>query len=215
MARKSHSVEKGSVQRPPRGIYRCFCALSYVSLMWCLGLTLTSPIPAVGEDSAGEYDVKAAILFNLTRFVEWPPSSYPDSQAPTVICILGRDPFGNSLRSMTSKQTSTSRPVQVRQITNHVGARGCHVLYISSSERKSVPQILRAVQGANILTVAELSQFAAKGGMVQFELEEKQVHFSINLDASLRADLKISSRLLVLARIIKDQASDSAELSAH
>jgi len=110
---------------------------------------------------------------------------------------------------MVSKQTPNGRPVQIRHVRNDKEVGGCHVLYISSSERKQVVQILSTAAGSNILTVGEITQFAARGGMVQFGLEDKEVRFDVNLDAALRAGLKISSRLLVLARVVKQQNGDS------
>ena len=116
---------------------------------------------------------------------------------------------------MVSKQTPNGRLVQIRHVRNDKEVGGCHVLYISSSERKQVVQILSTAAGSNILTVGEIAQFAARGGMVQFGLEDKEVRFDVNLDAALRAGLKISSRLLVLARVVKQQNGDSggSELS--
>jgi hypothetical protein len=168
------------------------------------------PRIAAGQaDSAGEYELKAAMLYNLTRFVEWPPSAYPDPQAPIFLCILGKDPFGSSLTSLVLKQTVNGRLVLIRHPENDKAVRGCHVLYISSSERKTIVQIFSTLKGSSVLTVGEMSQFAAHGGMIQFSLEDQQVRFAINLDAASQAGLKISSRLLVLARIIKDQHGNS------
>ena len=161
------------------------------------------PKIAVGQDSAGEYELKAAMLYNLTRFVEWPPSTYANPLAPTVLCILGRDPFGDSLASLAANSDPGGRPMEIRHLANDKPIRGCQVVYISSSERKSVAQILSTLKGSSVLTVGEMAQFAARGGMIQFSLEEKQVHFEINLDAASQADIKISSRLLVLARVVK------------
>ncbi|MGC2670251.1 MAG: YfiR family protein [Candidatus Acidiferrum sp.] len=160
--------------------------------------------------------MKAAILYNLSRFVEWPPLSYADSHAPTVLCILGQDPFGNSLETLGQKQDTNGRPVSIRQLKNENGIRDCHVLYVSTSERKTVAQIFTRLKGSSVLTVGEMSQFAMQGGVIQFTLEDKQVHFEINLDAASRMALKISSRLLVLARIVKDQrnADGSGKLAA-
>jgi YfiR/HmsC-like len=183
-----------------RGLFRMY-------LVSCLGLAQGFiPQVAMGQqDSAGEYELKAAMLYNLTRFVEWPPSAYADPQAPTVLCILGRDPFGDSLASLAGNQNTEGRPMQIRHVSKDKGFRGCHVVYISSSERKSMATILSTLKGSSVLTVGEMAQFASRGGMLQFSLEEKQVHFEINLDATSAADLRISSRLLVLARIVKEQ----------
>jgi hypothetical protein len=185
-----------------------------VILLIVAGALAVSTQPASAQtDQVGEYELKAAILYNLIRFVEWPTSAYADSQAPTVLCILGQDPFGNSLNTLEQKKDASGRPVSIRQLKNENGIRDCHVLYISSSERKTVAQIWTRLKGSSVLTVGEMSQFAVQGGVIQFTLEDKQVHFQINLDAASRMELKISSRLLVLARIVKDQGpnADSRE----
>ena len=197
-----------SSARDRTGSGLCARLLSSLRLHLSLGLivmNLLIPRAAVGQDSAGEYELKAAMLYNLARFVEWPASAYADAQAPTVLCILGRDPFGNALAALASNAPGGSRPVQVRRVQGSKEIRGCHVVYISSSERKGIAQILSTLKGASVLTVGEMAQFAARGGMIQFSLEEKQVRFEVNLEAASEADLKISSRLLVLARIVKEQ----------
>lgn len=203
--------------RARKGSGLCAGLLSSLRLHLSLGLIVMNlfiPKAAVGQDSAGEYELKAAMLYNLTRFVEWPATAYADEQAPTVLCILGRDPFGDALSSLATNQIG-GRPVQIRRVPNDKEIRGCHVVYISSSERKSVAQILATLKGSSILTVGEMAQFAARGGMVQFSLEEKQVRFEVNLDAASHAEMKISSRLLVLARIVGDQSKQSgSEVSA-
>lgn len=184
----------------------------HVGLVLWLALVTQTAIPqfaAAQAESAGEYELKAAILYNLTRFVEWPPTAYANPQAPTILCILGRDPFGESLSTIVAKQAPNSRPVQIHHVRSDKEVGGCHVLYISSSERKQVSQILSTAAGSNVLTVGEIGQFAARGGMIQFGLEEKEVRFDVNLDAALRAGLKISSRLLVLARVVKQPSRDS------
>jgi hypothetical protein len=181
-----------------------------MTLLAVAGAVAISAQPVLAQkDQVGEYELKAAILYNLSRFVEWPPSAYPDPQAPTILCILGQDPFGDSLKTLGQKQDATGRPVAIRQLKNENGIRECHVLYISTSERKTVAQILSRLKGSSVLTVGEMSQFAVQGGIIQFTLEDKQVHFEINLDAASRMVLRISSRLLVLARIVKDQKRNS------
>lgn len=151
-----------------------------------------------------EYKLKAVMLYNLMYFVEWPPSAYPDPRAPILLCILGRDPFGSFLTSTVLKQTVNGRPVLILHPQNDKEVLGCQILYISSSERKTAAQIFSTLNGSSVLTVGEMTQFAAHGGIVQFSLEDKQVRFDINLDAASRAGLKISSKLLALAQIVKN-----------
>lgn len=208
--KKKRAATGFSAQRrsTPAGRPKFACGLD---LVLCLVLALVFiPETAHAQESAGEYELKAAMLYNLTRFVEWPAAAYADTQSPTFLCILGRDPFGESLTSIASSQSAGGRAVQVRRISGSKEVRGCHVVYISSSERKSVAQILALLKGTSILTVGEMAQFAARGGMIQFSLEEKQVRFEVNLEAASESDLKISSRLLVLARVVKDPNKNPA-----
>lgn len=150
------------------------------------------------------------MLYNLTQFVVWPVSTYHAVQSPVVLCVLGRDPFGKPLASVVSNKIVGGRRVEIRHVQNDEGMRVCHILYIGSSERKLLPQILSNLKGTSVLTVGEMSRFAARGGMIQFALEDKQVHFEINLEVTSRSGLKISSRLLALARIVKYQEKDSS-----
>jgi hypothetical protein len=189
-----------------------------VTLLAVAGALALSAQPASAQSGeVSEYELKATILYNLSRFVEWPSSAYAGPQAPTVLCILGQNPFGNSLNTLGQKQDTNGRPVSIRQLENENGIRDCHVLYVSTSERKTVAQIFPRLKGSSVLTVGEMSRFAAQGGVIQFTLEDKQVHFEINLDAASRMALKISSRLLVLARIVTDHgrnADNTGKLAA-
>ena len=164
-------------------------------------------IPAVvsgQQESAGEYEVKAAMLHNLANFVEWPESAYPDPHAHIVLCILGRDPFGNSLTSATlHTRANTAARVLVRRLENDRDVRACHILYISSSERKTIGQVLSTLKSASVLTVGEMTLFAEQGGMIQFSLDDQRVRFDINPDAASRAGLRISSKLLALAKLVR------------
>jgi hypothetical protein len=182
------------------------CVWRIISLVLCL-LIVNPCISAAQENAVGEYELKAAILYNLTNFVEWPASAYPDSSAPTILCVLGHDPFGGVLTNSIPKEAGKGRPVVVRRVQPGKEIRDCHVLYISSSEKKTVGQIFSTLKGTNVLTVGEMSQFALNGGMIQFTLIDRQVQFEINLDAAAHGGLKISSRLLALARLVHEQSS--------
>lgn len=154
--------------------------------------------------SADEYALKAAMLYNLARYIEWPSSAYPNPQAPIVYCILGHDPFGDALTDL-AKQAVHGHAIEIRHVVNDNGLRTCHLLYISSSERKSVARVFANLNGSSVLTVGDMTQFALRGGMIQFSLEEKRVRFQINAESASQVKVKISSQLLALARIVKSE----------
>lgn len=154
------------------------------------------------DDRPGEYDVKAAFLFNFTKFVEWPDSAFDDAQAPIVIAIIGDDPFGDSLAGIIAGQKVQGRSIVVRE--RHFGEdlRHCQVLFISASERKRSAEILANVHDASVLTVSDIDGFAEAGGAIEFVLQEKRVRFVVNLDAAKQSKLHVSAKLLALARVI-------------
>jgi hypothetical protein len=173
-------------------------------------LATAALLPSTGlaqEYQTSEYDLKAAILFNVVKFVEWPPTVYPDARAPTTVCTLGKEPFGPALDHFASGNRVFGRQLVVRRLSREDDPHGCHIIYISSSERKLLPEILKRLEGSHILTVGETEQFAAHGGMVQLTMEDKQVRFTINLGAATREELRVRSGLLALSKIIGSGAT--------
>jgi hypothetical protein len=195
-----------STKMPRRRPGRSFLTRPMIGLLvglYLVPVMIPGTVAAQG-DSVDEYKLKAAMLYNLVHFVEWPDSAYAYRQAPIVLCTLGRDPLENSLTSIVPQETANGRAVLTRHLQNDKEARGCQVLYISSSERKTAAHIISTLNGSCVLTVGEMTQFAAHGGMIQFSLEDQKVRFDINLDVASQAGLKISSKLLALAQIVKN-----------
>jgi len=92
--------------------------------------------------------------------------------------------------------------LEVRQFQPGEDFRDCRVLFISVSEKKRLPTMLAALNGSSVLTVGDMDHFIESGGMIQFVMEEKRVRFAIDVGASSRARLKVSSKLLSLARTV-------------
>lgn len=151
---------------------------------------------------APEYAVKAAFLFNFAKFVEWPNDAFADIASPLVLCVLGKDPFGDSLRSLKGK-TVNGRPLAIRYVAVIEELDRCHLLFVSSSEKPVLPKILQATKGRSILTVGDMEDFARDGGIINLVKEESRVAIEVNLEAAQRSRLKISSKLLALAKIVK------------
>lgn len=200
---KQSRARENSAAREPRTRQRRWLREAGVIILLVLLCGLI-PCEAVAQtSSAGEYELKAAMLYRLTYFVEWPAAVVPESQAPTILCVLGQDPVGTALPSVISGQAGSARRTEVRHPRSASEIRGCQVVYVAASEKKNMAQILAALKGSGVLTVGDMAQFAAKGGMIQFSLEDNRVRFDVNLDEATQAGLKISSRLLMLARIVK------------
>ena len=158
---------------------------------------------AVGAQALSEYKVKAAFLYNFAKFVEWPQDAFRAPDDPFTICVLGENPFGNALAEAVKGNTLNGRGFIERHITNTQEAKACQILFISSSEHDQLRAIMKELTGASILTVADTRGSAQQGSIVDFMLQDNKVRFEFNTDAAERAQLKISSKLLSLAKIVR------------
>ena len=150
--------------------------------------------------SNAEYDVKAALLFKLSRFISWPESDA--SALPMTICIYGKNPFGKALNSL-QKKASKKYSMEIRHFSNvDQGLDSCHILFISQAAARQVKSVLLAVSHSPVLTVSDIRLFADSGGMVEFSTKEKRISFRINLQAAKNSDIKLASPLLELATIV-------------
>jgi hypothetical protein len=153
--------------------------------------------------SANEYQVKAAFLYNFAKFVEWPPQSFKGPDDPLVVCVVGHNPFGRMLEDTVNGKTLEGRPFAVSNVPDIQQADGCHILFVSSSERKHLQSILKSIKAPGVLTVGETEGFVTNGGVINFKLEGGRVRFEINLEAAATEGLQIRSSLLSLAVIVK------------
>ena len=156
------------------------------------------------SERAGEYQVKAAFLFNFAKFVEWPADALPNEHSPIVIGILGEDPFGHILDETVLGKNINGHELQIERAKSVQELKGCQIIFVSSSERKHFSEILKNLQGTDVLTVGETEGFAPGGGIIQLTLRDNRVRLTVNVEAAGRARLKISSRLLALAEITHD-----------
>ncbi len=163
--------------------------------------------PAAGQpngqsvDLPLEYRVKAAYLLNFTRFIDWPPSAFRDPAAPISICILGKDPFGRALDATIEGEKVNSRKLVVRRIQEMPAPESCHIVYIGDRP-KDLPATLASLP-PGVLTVGEGEAFLRDGGMIAFVLDNRRVRFDIDQSASAKAELKLSSKLLSVARAVE------------
>jgi hypothetical protein len=161
-------------------------------------------VPLRGALPPTEYEVKAAFLYNLAKYIQWPEPSHAGAARPFVIGLIGKDPFGPALDQAMAGRTLQQRPVVVRRFVRVEEVTGCDLLFVAASAREDLGRILTALRGAPVLTVADMDQFAERGGMINLTMEEKRVRFEINNKAIARAGLKAGSQLLRLARIVND-----------
>ncbi|MGE3177555.1 MAG: YfiR family protein [Vicinamibacterales bacterium] len=155
---------------------------------------------AEADRLAGEYQVKAAYLFNFAKFVEWPAEAFASPDAPVVIGIYGPDPFGAALESLVRDKKLAGRPLAIRRSSAMGDLRASHLVFVNAPSADTLPALLAQLAGASVLTVGEHERFIESGGVVRFELNDGRVGFTIDVGAASRSRLTISSQLLRLAR---------------
>lgn len=166
------------------------------------GLLCTSSARA--QQAPNEYQLKAAFLFNFAKFIDWPAASFEGPKSPFTICILGKDPFGRVLDDLLPGKLIGQHPVMIVRMRDAATARHCQIVFVGNDESQKLASILDGLRGTNALIVGESEGFATAGGAIQFTVEENHVRFLINPDAGERAGLKFSSKLLALAKIVRD-----------
>ncbi len=161
-------------------------------------LLVSAPAAAQRSDSS-EAAVKAAFLYNFTRFVEWPAAAFAQPSDTFVVCAFADAAFRKELEAILENEQ-----VQGRQITIAPASlddpRGCHMAYFAQSEAERQGRVLDAVRRLPVLTVGEGRRFLEQGGLIAFLLENDRVRFAISRRAADAARLSISSKLLRVAR---------------
>ena len=178
-----------------------------------LGLAGLAPLPGTvraADAPVKEYQVKAAILLQSARFVEWPADAFSRPDAPIVVGVLGEDPFGPLLDQIFRGESAKGRPLEIRRFKALRDLEPCHLFFVCASEMEQWTEIRKrlgedAFKARGPLTVSDVEAFAESGGVLHLALQEKKVRIRINVDAAARASLKISSQLLKLAVVVRDK----------
>jgi hypothetical protein len=180
--------------------------LCFVALFLSVSAMRETCLAAEAENQKipSEERVKTAFLFNFVKFVDWPSGVFADNNSPVLIGIIGDDPLSGELEASLRGKNINGRKLIMRRIAWPGEIKGMHILMVCASESRAAQEILASVKGKPVLTIGEMDRFGQQGGIINFFIEEKKVRFEINIDAADKARLKISSQLLALARIIRD-----------
>lgn len=184
--------------------------LRFTILLASCALLGPAPLPAQ-QAKPGEYQVKAAYLYNFGKFVRWPATAAPGENGSFAICVLGPDPFGSVLDSTLAGEALDGKPVIVRRIAKPQDAPACRILFIDTSEQNHLGEILAALDQSAVLTVSDMPDFSRRGGMIQFVLEGERVRFEVNLSSAEMARLTLSSELLKVATAVRRSAPSSGD----
>ena len=194
-------------QSPPLRKVRSF---GYRRLVIGVMLFLASAISPMGHVVAQqngeidrEYTIKGAYLYNFGRYVQWPATAFVDDHAPFVIGVLGTDPFGTVLDEIATSAKVDGRPVVAKRFATLAEYSPCHILFITAStDAKVKAEVLAKLQNKGVLLVGEEAGLVQQGAVVNFYIENNKVRFEINVGTARQQQLKVSSKLLSLAKIV-------------
>ena len=158
---------------------------------------------AAGSSSADAFapsDVKAAFILNFVAFTEWPV----ELQGAVRVCVVGDDNVTKALTEAVRARPSDGRRIIVQSAVADATVHLCGVVFISGDPPQRVTAMLESAAGASLLTVSDAPRFAQSGGMIELFIDQGRMRFAVNVDAVQRARLKLSSRVLGLAKIVRD-----------
>jgi hypothetical protein len=160
---------------------------------------------SAAANQPSQADVEAVYLFDFGKFVSWPA----DAEQGTIhLCVAGSPAVAAGLASDLANENIRGHALDVRSVVRPEDEAGCAILFLDSSERTHMDELLRAVANKPTLTVSDMPGFLSRGGMIQFQLVEKRVRFSVNLDPVNHAHLVVSSELLKVAVNVQGHAPE-------
>lgn len=183
-------------------------AFSCVGVLVCLTLPLNT---SAQNSVSNEFRSKANFLTNFPSFVDWPDSAFTSPQAPLNICVSGDFRFGTVLAEIARNASPHGRRIEIKWIHDDQQLRPCQIIFVSRSEAKRYAKLLLAIDRSSALTIGETPDFLDAGGMIAFDFDREVLQFEVNLAATENAKLKISSRVLSLAkRVLRKPEGDKS-----
>jgi hypothetical protein len=189
--------------------WRAICRIGF--LIGLVHLSLVAGIFTAGAEEAmpTEFQVKAAFLINFPKYVDWPTNAFAETNSPVTVAIWGDENVANEVQNMIGNgRIISGHPVVLKRIAREEEInRDCHILFIGTAERQHIPAILEKIRGEKILTVGESDDFLEQNGIINLARQGRKIRLQVNLAAAGNAQLKISSRLLVAADVVKGKSN--------
>jgi hypothetical protein len=170
-----------------------------------LAMLAVTPLAASATapaDRASESAVRAALVYNFAKFTEWPPNRIAPGELLT-LCVADDSSMADELEELVANRTVGQRGLMVRRVRLDQSLLTCHLLYAHGLDAKRTARLLELVGSAPILTLSDYDEFARIGGIANFFVDGGRIRFAINVAAVQRARLQVSSKLLVLAKVVK------------
>ncbi len=163
-------------------------------LLFCGQIAAAEPV-----ESASEYSIKAAYLYNFATYVDWPPAVLGEADSRFVIGVLGAHRLAEYLAAMTADRRVHGRPIEVREIASGESIDSLQMLFIARDSAEALPRLRDAARRHSVLIVTEWESALDSGSVINFRLIDQRVRFEVSLAAADNCSLSVSSRMLAVA----------------
>ena len=176
-------------------------ALAVLGLAWLGGWP--PDVSAQDNAAARERRVKAAFIFKFAGFVEWPETAFPQPFTAVTIAVIGDDELAAELSAITAGRAAEGRPLTIRKTRSLETVADAHMVFVGRAEIARLPQLAKLARARPVLILTDAPNALAQGSMINFMLVERRVKFEIHLEEAERHGLKLRSRLLAVAQIVR------------
>jgi hypothetical protein len=145
--------------------------------------------------------VKAAFVYQFTRYVQW-PAGVPPAGVPFSVCVVAQSTVRQAIGQVLEGEQVEGRPIRLTSPATPEAARACQVLYVEARSMAQGEPMLAAVQRSPVLTISDASEFAGNGGHIQLVRDGTRVRFDLNQTSARECGLTLRSQLLRVARSI-------------
>ena len=177
-------------------------------LVAALVAVLAAALATTASDGPSEYEVKAAFVYNFAKFVDWPDGVFRNDSSAVVVGVIGSTEMGRNLERTMAGKTIRGRRLVVKSNLSLSSVGSCHIVCVDSLAPDSIPSLVNLAVRHHVLTVGDIPQFAARGGVINFYTHQNKVRFEINPAAARQAGLSLSAQLLQLARIVETRTQN-------
>ncbi len=180
------------------------CAVALVATLVALVGASTPSLASAEPKNAREYKLKAAFVYNFTKFIRWPETAPAGSDDKIVLCVLADDFVREVVRDTVKGKPVRGNPIEVRPLSGSAEADLCHLVFVGASQRRHLKSMKERTRQGGVLVVSEAGEFGEEIAMINLIVDRNKVRFEIDVDAADQAGLRISSKLLKLATIVQN-----------
>jgi hypothetical protein len=201
------TAERTRIVRTPGAPGKPAATTPWLAALLTLFVYLAAPTPAhsaeAKEPKVSVPEMKAAILLNLPKYVNW-SAHHPDTNAPLVVVILGNDEVADEFSKLIQGRPPAARAIILKRARSaeDCGA-DCQLVFIGDADKRQTQAALAKLAHRPVLTIGESSEFLDRGGMINLAVKERKIRLQVNLAAARRENLQISARLLAIADVVK------------